>query len=129
MLKTRLRSRRLRKITDKPELFRHVCEKIKQMTGIDIKELDDIIKFKRYIQTRHDKLREHQKRNEKPKQPQGEKKTLIATAYIYAAYLGWSVGNIEEMRITTYVQMKNEASKKVEREQKIINDGRNKRNS
>jgi hypothetical protein len=62
----------------------------------------------------------NQKRNEKPKQTEGERKTLIATAYIYAAYLGWSVGNIEEMRITTYVQMKNEASKKVEREQKII---------
>lgn len=129
VLKSKVRSRRLRKLTDKPELFAHCCKQVKRLTGIEVNNIDDVIRFKQLVQYRQDKLNEHYKRKNQSQPDQDvPKRKLISVASSYLMYLDQPVIDVERMKLLHFIELKKLAVAKMERG-KLKTHGRNQPNN
>jgi len=118
--KNKIRSRRLRKVKDGNEWFSYACRKIQESTGIEINNIDDIVRFQKYVQTTIDRYNERMAVNIRNKNTSGEKTTLIALAISIALYLEVDPSRIEGMRILHFLEMRKQAINKMEQEKKQI---------
>lgn len=129
IVKEKIRTRRLRKIKSDSNIFNYAVRKAEELTGIKIETLDDVLRFQKRVRFETDKLDDRlQKEREKRQTGTTDKKIkLIDLAFSIMIYLGYSNPvDIEKMRITHFINIRNKALEKHEAEKQEYEKMKNK---
>jgi hypothetical protein len=116
VLKSKIKSRRLRKIKDGSNWFAYACSKIKEKSGIDIQTAADIDKLYDYIAMIESRLVNKMQTSKKTEQ--GEKIKLLDLAFSVCIYLNVSAIDVANMKVVHFVRLREQAIKKMEVERK-----------
>jgi len=116
-IKSMIRGRKLRKITEKPDQLAYACKKAKEISGIEINNLRDISKFKEWVKYRCEKLSDYE--NMKLKETEDKKKDgkvyIIRYAIRIMNYLEKSL-EVEKIKCSVFLEYNAEAMEKAERQ-------------
>jgi len=81
-LRSRIKSRRLRKIVSKPDELKYACDKAKSLTGMSIQTLNDVVNFKDYVQMKVDRLNDFTSKRKSEQQSDEQGKHTHILTYV-----------------------------------------------
>jgi hypothetical protein len=113
-IKSMIKTRRLRKIIPKTEELKFACEKAKELTGIEIINLDDVKKFREWAKYKKEKLYSYEsgKIKEATDTLKDGKVYTIRYAIRVMNFLKQSI-DVEKMKCSTFICYNTEAISKV----------------
>lgn len=109
------KKRRLRKITDKPNLFSFCSNRVNKILGYELKTLDDVVRFRRDLKRKTDRYSDYWKRKNEDKQQnehEDKKRSIISVAYSYLNFLDMSI-DVDTLRFFNYIEIRNLANEKM----------------
>ena len=119
-MKNQIRSRKLRKIIDVPDVLRYAIREAEELTGIKIVEFKDIDDFKRVVKHRTDKLNEFiNKQNDKNKTDNSKKELLGSLVNGIMMYLELSPVGVDGMKVIDFMDFYKKAIAKMKAEKEM----------
>ena len=119
-LKRQIRSRKLRKIIEMPDVLRYAIREAEELTGIKIVELSDVDKFKRVVSRRTDKLNEYiNKINEKQNVENNKKEMLGSLVNGIMMYLELSPVGVDSLKVIDFMDFYKKAIAKMKAEKEM----------
>jgi hypothetical protein len=124
-LKSAIKSRKLRKIVDNPRILQYAFNEAKDLTGIKIESEKDLVKFKRIVEHRTDKLSEYiRKKNTNKKE--GKKEFLGSLINGIMMYLTLSPVGVDSMKVVDFMDFYKKAIDKYNAEKELIEKNKTK---
>jgi hypothetical protein len=125
VIKSRIRSRKLRKIVDMPDVLRYAIKEAETLTGINMQTIKDIQSFKSVVGHRTDKLSEFIRKQTDSKKPDTDKKeTLGSLINGIMIYLELSPIGVDGMKAIDFMDFYKKAIAKYNKEKELIEENK-----
>lgn len=120
-IKSRIKSRKLRKIVSKPDELKYACEKAKSLTGMSIETLNDVVNFKDYVQMKVDRLNDFvsKRKTDLQNEENGKHTHILTYARKVLNFIEETGHNVNQMFLSDFLDYNDMAIEKSESIKKL----------